>query len=64
MEAESQLYIQATWQDRQIAGGCNFCTRNTERRVLVVKSKDDMRSVEVRYCPKCFQELVYSGRRQ
>ena len=56
--------IRTQWQDKKRSGGCNFCTRNTEKIVLIVKSNDDLRSLEVRFCPKCFEDLCKQGKKR
>jgi hypothetical protein len=47
----------ASWESTANSGGCNFCTRNTERMVWVVRSNDEHRHLEIRMCAKCMTEL-------
>jgi hypothetical protein len=52
----------AYWGTRMHHGGCNFCSRNTEKIVLVVRSRDERRHLEVRFCKKCLSELMLQER--
>lgn len=59
---------QASMLERQIAkaadaGSCNFCTREGYRTVMVVRSSDPLRHMEVRFCMNCLTDLCRNIRR-
>ena len=47
----------ASWESAAINGGCNFCTRNTERMVWVIRSSDEHRHLEIRLCAACMTDI-------
>lgn len=56
---ESYLHIACcTLEPVARRGGCNFCTRNTERMVWAVRSNDEHRHLEVRFCRSCMAEIL------
>jgi len=64
MSATNEQTCRAAFLDSARNGGCNFCTRNTERMVWVVKSNDEHRHLEVRFCDKCMKELMEQARKK
>lgn len=40
------------------AGSCNLCTLNDYERVLVVRSSNESRNLNIRLCPTCQRELL------
>ena len=63
MDAEEQDGLTARWVSRDLHGSCNFCCRD-HRKVYVVKGISGLRTLGVRLCQKCMDELRAQTRRR
>jgi hypothetical protein len=43
--------------DREDVGGCNFCSRHTYNKVIVIRSENHGSQLEVRFCYKCLDKI-------
>jgi len=57
MDADERDGLTARWADRGRDGSCNFCLR-PHRKVYVVKGRSSLRTLEVRLCQRCRDELM------
>ena len=52
----------AHWVSASQEGGCNFCCEREAKKVWRIASRDPMRTLSVRLCPKCRNAIFEHNR--
>ncbi len=58
MITEEIRNVETYWAMRTWAGSCNFCTLDDYERVMIVRSSNESRNLNIRFCPTCARELL------